>query len=87
MSIELIKAVGKQLLITLTTQMTLQVQPTHNIQENNMIYGNKRDYPKIDIYVSINGQWQHAQSTTYGKTLKEALDDAIATAYKQFIGE
>ena len=41
----------------------------------NNIHGDKRDYPKIDIYV--NGQY--ACSTTWAKTLKEAIQKYMNT--------
>lgn len=35
-------------------------------------YGDKRDYPKIDVYVDGNYVW----STTWCKTCKEAIERA-----------
>lgn len=40
-----------------------------------MSYGNKRDYPKIDMSVrGDNGEWRYAASTTWAKTCKEAKE-------------
>jgi hypothetical protein len=39
-----------------------------------MAYGNKRDYPKIDIYIKTDSnQWIYRCSTTWAKTCKEAV--------------
>ena len=42
-----------------------------------MTYGNKRDYPKIDIYWRPKGdkgaQWQYAATTTWSRTCREAV--------------
>lgn len=37
-----------------------------------MAYGDKRDYPKIDIYVASEGHYKYVGTTTWSKTLKEA---------------
>lgn len=43
-----------------------------------MKYGDKRDYPKIDVYV--NGQYEC--TTTWAKTCKEAKEKFIDANYK-----
>lgn len=40
-----------------------------------MNYGDKRDYPKIDIYV----HGKYACSTTWARTCKEAVDRYMAS--------
>ena len=40
------------------------------------MYGDRRDYPKIDLYVrDKSGKgWEYAISTTWARTCKEAVD-------------
>lgn len=45
-----------------------------------MAYGDKRDYPKIDIYGRINGQWRYLKSTTWARSLKEAKERFCAAS-------
>ena len=42
-----------------------------------MNYGDKRDYPKIDVYVNRS----YRGSTTWCKTCKEAVERYIAKGY------
>jgi hypothetical protein len=37
-----------------------------------MNYGDKRDFPKIDIFVGSAGSWQYRASTSWSKTCREA---------------
>jgi hypothetical protein len=43
-------------------------------------YGDKRDYPKIDIYVFSESlkRWQYVSSTTWSRTCREAADRLAA---------
>lgn len=51
-----------------------------------MTYGNKRDYPKIDIYdKDSNGQAVYIASTTWAKTCKEAVERYNANPDKKLL--
>jgi hypothetical protein len=42
-----------------------------------MTYGDKRDYPKIDIFVMRSHGWEYQCSTTWARTCKEAKEKYI----------
>lgn len=43
-----------------------------------MTYGNRRDFPKIDLFVRRKGEpasaWTYAATTTWARTCREAVD-------------
>lgn len=41
---------------------------------NSHAYGDKRDYPKIDIYVKVGKESIYLATTTWSKTCQQACD-------------
>jgi hypothetical protein len=39
-----------------------------------MAYGDKRDYPKIELFVKTSLGWNYIGTTTWAKTCKEAVE-------------
>ena len=42
------------------------------MNRKNAPYGTYKDYPKIHIYVGVDGTWNCVASTTWARTCKEA---------------
>ncbi len=52
------------------------------------MYGDKRDYPKIELYTMSpsTGEWQYAGTTTWSRTCKEAAQRFKALHPEQTVG-
>lgn len=46
-------------------------------------YGDKRDYPKIDLYERREGRWLYVSSTTWSRTCAEAKARYVQERRKQ----
>lgn len=48
------------------------------------MYGEKRDYPKITIFVKRRGEWTYFASTTWARTCKEAVEHVLPIIEKSY---